>query len=128
MPGKNPRLNPLDSRKQLLLAESELNRARMVQDATALTAELRALSARAKSIGFITSSAAAVVSGLAAFQRGSATDADARPSWLRTIVKGAGLVSNLWLAFRSRAREQSENQPAKFAGRVTPHGDNKDSA
>ena len=30
--GKKPRLNPLESRKQLLIAESELNRAQLVQE------------------------------------------------------------------------------------------------
>ena len=30
--GKNPRMNPLESRKQLLIAESELNRAQLVGD------------------------------------------------------------------------------------------------
>ena len=32
MSGKNPRMNPLESRKQLLIAESELNRAQLVQE------------------------------------------------------------------------------------------------
>jgi hypothetical protein len=93
-------MNPLQSRKQLLLAESELNRAQLVVDMTALTADIRALTSRARSIGLIASSAAALVAGLAAFRRKKPCPADEKPSWLQTILKGAGLVSTLWLAFR----------------------------
>ena len=106
--GKNPRMNPLESRKQLLIAESELNRAQLVGDMAALTAEVRTLAGRAKSFGSIASSAAVLVAGLAAFRRGKPADADAKPSWLRTILKGAGLISTLWLEFRSQGRDQTD--------------------
>lgn len=99
-------MNLLESRKQILLAESELNRAHLTADAVALTADLRALADRAKSIWGIASSAAMLVAGLAAFRPFKASPADTKPSWLRTVVKGAGLVSTLWLAFRGRGREQ----------------------
>jgi len=106
MPGKNPRLNPLESRKQLLIAESELNRAQLVGDVAALTADVRTFTDRAKSFGSIVSSAATLVAGLAAFRRGQPVAPDATSSWLQTLSKGAGLVSSLWLAFRSRGRDQ----------------------
>ena len=104
--GKKPRLNPLESRKQLLIAESELNRAQMAGDMAALTAGVRTFTDRAKSFGSIASSAAVLVAGLAAFRRGKPVDADAKPSWLRTILKGAGLISTFWLAFRSQRRDR----------------------
>jgi len=91
-----------------LLAESELNRAQLIGDMTALTAEVRALAGRAKSIGIIASSAAALLAGLAALRRKKAAPADEKPSWLQTIFKGAGLVSSLWLAFRPRPRDRDE--------------------
>ena len=106
--GKKPRLNPLESRKQLLIAESELNRAQMAGDMAALTAGVRTLTDRAKSCGSIASSAAVLVAGLAAFRRGKPVDADAKQSWLQTIFKGAGLISTLWLAFRSQGRHQKD--------------------
>jgi hypothetical protein len=87
-----------------LVAESELNRAQLVGDMAALTAGVRTLTDRAKSFGSIASSAAVLVAGLAAWQRGKPVGAAARPSWLQTILKGAGLISTLWLAFRSRPR------------------------
>jgi hypothetical protein len=107
MSGKNPRLNPLDSRKQLLLAESELNRAQLLADMAAMKVEVRMLSDRARSFDSIASSAAVLVSGLSAFQRPRPADAATKPSWLRTIFKGAGLVSNLWLAFRPKGRNRN---------------------
>ena len=106
--GKNPRVNPLESRKQLLIAESDLNRAQLVGDLAALTTGVRTLTTRAKSFGSIASAAAVLVAGLAACRRGKSVDADAKPSWLQTILKSAGLISTLWLAFRSQRRDQKD--------------------
>ena len=106
--GKNSRMNPLESRKQLLIAESELNRAQLAEEWGAMTAGVRTLTDRAKSFRSIASSAAALVAGLSAFRRGKRADADVKPSWLQTILQGAGLVSTLWLAFRSPVREQKD--------------------
>ncbi len=99
-------MNPLESRKQLLIAESELNRAQLGEDLAALAAGVRALTDRAKSFGSIVSSTALLVAALAAFRRGKLVDADAKPSWLRTILKGAGMVSTFWLAFRAKGHDQ----------------------
>jgi hypothetical protein len=104
-------MNPLQSRKQLLLAESELNRAQMVEDMAALTADVRALTGRAKSIGLIASSATALLMGLAAFRRKKSAPAGEKRSWLQTILKGAGLVSTLWAVFRSRGQDHEDKQP-----------------
>ena len=97
-------MNPLRSRKQLLIAESELNRAQLVGDLAALTDGVRALTDRARSFGSIASLAAVLVAGLATFRRGKTEDAAAKQSWLQTILKSAGLISTFWLAFRSRSR------------------------
>ena len=106
--GKNPCLNPLMLRKQLLIAESELNRAQLVANMTALTADVYAITDRAKTFGSIASSAAVLVAGLAAFRRGQAVETESSPSWRQTLIKGAGLASTLWLAFRSRGRDRAE--------------------
>jgi hypothetical protein len=98
--GKSPRLNPLESRKQLLIAESELNRVRMVADMTAVKSDANALIGRVKSFGFIGSSIAGLVSGLAAFRGEKPENGDGKSHWLRRAIKGAGLVSSLWRAFR----------------------------
>jgi hypothetical protein len=108
MSGKKPCLNLLQSRKQLLLAESELNRAQMAGDIAALRSGICKLTDRAKSFDSIASSAAVLVTGLAAFQRNKSASAAKKPSWLQTFLKGAGLVSTIWLAFRSSRHDRDE--------------------
>jgi hypothetical protein len=108
MPGKSPRLNPLQSRKQLLLAESALNRAQMAGDMAVMVAGVRTLHDRAKSIEAITSSAAMLLTGLAAFQRAKPTDAKTKSRWWQNVLKGAGLVSTLWLASRPQNRDRDQ--------------------
>jgi hypothetical protein len=101
-------MNSLQSRKQLLLAESELNRAQLVVVMAALSAEVRALTERAKTLGSIVASAAALAAGLAALRRGKPADAGAKTSWLQTMLKGAGLISTLWAAFRPQRRDREK--------------------
>jgi hypothetical protein len=101
-------VNPLESQRQLLVAESELNRAQLVQEWAAMTAGVRTLTGRVKSFGSIASAAALLVAGLAAFRRGKRVDAGVKPSWLQTILKGAGMVSALWLALRAKGHDQDK--------------------
>ena len=109
--GNNPRVNPLESRKQLLIAESELNRDQLAQEWDAMTVGVRTLACRVKAFGSIASAAALLVAGLAALRRGKRVDADVKPSWMQTILKGAGMVSTFWLAFRAKSHDQ-ENMKA----------------
>ena len=104
--GENPRMKALQARKQLLVLESELNRAQLVRDVADLTTGVRAITARARSLSSLASSAAMLISALAAFWRRKSPEASAKPSRLQTILKVAGLVSTLWLAFRSQGHEQ----------------------
>ena len=101
-------MNTLESRKQLLIAESELNRAQLVGEITALKAGVRAFTHRATSLGPIASSAAMLAMGLAAYQRDQPVVAGAKPSRLHTLLNGAALIATLWLAFRAQSRHQSD--------------------
>ena len=101
-------MNPLESRKRLLIAESELNRAELVAELAALKTGMHTLAERAKSFGHIASSAAVLVAGLAAFRRGKGEEAGAKLSWWQKIFKGAGLISTVWLAFRAQSRNQKD--------------------
>jgi hypothetical protein len=102
--GNHPRVNPLESRKRLLIAESELNRTQLVQEWLALTAGVRTLTGHVKSFGSIASAAALLLAGFAAYRRGKRTEADVKPSWLQTALKGAQAAASIWLAFRARSR------------------------
>jgi hypothetical protein len=98
MPANASPVNQLETRKELLIAESELNRVGLTGDIAAMVTGLSALTERAKTYGSIASVATAVVAGVSAFRRAKPSGS----SLVETIVKGAGLVSTLWLAFRAR--------------------------
>ncbi len=104
MLGNHPRVNPLELRKRLLIAESDLNRTQLVKEWVALTAGVRTLTDRMKSFGSITSAAALLVAGFAAFRRGRRANADVKPSWFQMALKGAQTAGSIWLAFRARPR------------------------
>ena len=106
MSRKLPLMTPLELRKKLLIAESDLNRAQLAADMSTVTAGIRSLTDSAKSFGSIASSVMALMAALTALQRGKAGDAEAKPSWLKTILKGTGLISTFWMAFRSPGRDQ----------------------
>ena len=110
MPEKNSRLNPLESRKRLLLAESELNRVQLAEDLHALRSDVNAVVDRVKSFNSIASSAAGLVSGLASFRRAKTANGDGKSHWPRRLIKGAGLIFRLWLAFRSKGRDRKEEE------------------
>ena len=103
--GKNPRLNPLESRKQLLVAESELNRAQLVQEWQTMVDGVRSVADRARTISFLASTAASLIADLASFRCKKSAPAAEKPSWLQTILKGASLISTIWLAFRPPGRD-----------------------
>ena len=102
--GKKPRLNPLESRKQLLIAESELNRAQMVQEWQAMADGVHSVADRARTISSIASTAASLIAGLASFRRNKSAPAAEKPSLGQTLLKGAGLISTVWQAIRSSGR------------------------
>ncbi len=108
-------MNPLASRKQLLLAESDLNRAELAGDLAALAADARALTDRAKSYGSLASSAAVLLAGLAAFRRGTPAAAVQKPTLMGSVFKYAGLVSTFWLAWRSPGSRRSSPIPQRPA-------------
>jgi hypothetical protein len=109
MSAKNPSLNPLNSRKQLLIAESELNRAGLVQDWQTMADDVHTLASRARNIGVFASAAAALVASIASFRRKKTSAAvDEKSSWWRTVFKSAGMFYTFWQAFRPQSYGQKE--------------------
>jgi hypothetical protein len=101
-------MNSLESRKRLLIAESDLNRAQLGLDWCVITAHGRTFTDRSKSLAALASSAAALVAAFAAWRRGKSTGAAATSSWLQTLLKGAGLISTLWLALGPPGRNHND--------------------
>jgi hypothetical protein len=97
-------MKSLESRKQLLIAESELNRAQLVLEWRTLADEARSLVHQARTISSFASAAATLVAGLTSCRRKTSPPAAAEPSWGQTIVKVAGLFSMFWSEFRARRK------------------------
>jgi hypothetical protein len=97
--GKNPQLSPLQLRKQLLLAESELSRAQLEQDCLAIRVEVRMYTRHLRTVGGAAAITTALVALFAAWRRpATAAPAAKKTSWLQTLLAGAGLLSTFWKA------------------------------
>ncbi len=94
-------LTPLESRKRLLIAESELNRAELFAEWRTMTHGAGSLLRRAKTVGRWTSAAALLVVGVAGLRRGPRASGVKSGRFPR-ILNGARLASAIWLAFRAR--------------------------
>jgi hypothetical protein len=107
MPGKNFQLTPLESRKQLLLVESELNRVQLLIELRDLQSELHQLRAQAQAIGSVAASAAKVASTVSAIGNVFAqrkNNENGKSSWLATLLHGARTGASLWAAWRSNQK------------------------
>ena len=100
--GKRPHLDLLKSRKQLLIAESELNRAQLSLEWQTMGHGVADLAHRAKTFSAWVSSALLLVAGLAAFRWGPSAPGGSKLSWCKRILDGARVASALWFAWRGR--------------------------
>jgi hypothetical protein len=104
--GKKSRVSPLELRKQLLLAESELNRAQLSQEWQTMRHGVRDLAHRAKTMGAWAAAAALLVAGLTAWRSGRPAPGAAPLSWFQKILNGARLASMIGFAFRARGQKE----------------------
>jgi hypothetical protein len=107
MPGKNFHLTPLESRKQLLLVESELNRAQLLNELRDFKSEIHNLKEQVRAIGSLATSAAKLATTFSAI--GNAfTHHDAgekgKSSWISTLLNGARTGASIWGALRSHLK------------------------
>jgi hypothetical protein len=101
MLGKKFHLTALDSRKKLLVLESELNRAHLVREIGAVKHEIHNLSERIRSAGAIASMTANVISTLSdSFLNGNSSKGQRRFFSLGNVAR-AGV--GIWKLFRSRS-------------------------
>ena len=92
-------MNSLETKKKLLIAESELNRAQLFQEWQTMADEAHALTHKAKTIGSL-ASAATLMASLFIFRRKKAVLTAGTP-WWQVALKSTGLVASLWQMFRS---------------------------
>ena len=104
--GKEPRLSPLESRKRLLIAESELNRVQLSREWQTMAHGVRDRAHRVRTVGAWASSAALLVAGVMALRRGPPAREAAKSSWFQKALNGARLASTIWFALRARGEEE----------------------
>jgi hypothetical protein len=108
MSGKKSHVTPLKLRKQLLIAESELNRAQLSEEWQRMAHGVCDLGHRIKTIGAWASSAALLVAGVTALRRSPPVPETAKSSWFQKILSGARLASTVWFAFRARGEKADQ--------------------
>jgi hypothetical protein len=105
MSGKKNRLTPLEVRKQMLLAESELNRVQFIHEWNDLKNELHRLTGPLRTVGAVASSVAKAGATFSLLRRiWSGGGSNQKKSWVSKLLDGAKTGASLWLMFRSRRR------------------------
>ena len=104
MSRKKPPLNPVEFQKQVLVAESEINRLQLLEEWRAMTDGARSLAARAKVISAFASGTAILVAFFSAFWRGPGRPVSMVRSLIPAILKGAQVASSIWSSFRTHPR------------------------
>lgn len=105
MSGTKSQLMPLQVRKQLLLAESEVNRVSLMHEWQSLRSETQALAHQAQSVCATISSVASMgIAGFSAFRDLQARRRNGKASWLSTLFNGVRLGTSLWASLRSGLR------------------------
>ena len=103
---KNPHVSPLQVRKKLLLAESELHRAELVRELKELKGEVEHIKSHLKTVGSIASSAALAASAFSLFRRHLSRNGSGKPSWISTALAGARIGTSLFLKVKSLFRDR----------------------
>ena len=99
---QNGSVSPLETRRRLLIAESELNRTRMTADLVALGHQARTLASETMTLHSIVSSASVLAVGLAGLANQSSAPTRQRTPWWRILLNNTSLLSALWLTFRAK--------------------------
>ena len=97
-------MNPLETRKRLLLAESDLLRVQLADDFGLLLAAWRRAGMPGRSLGGASPGIVFLTACLSALGRFRDPGGHASVSWLGRLVRGIGLVSTVWLGWQ-RARK-----------------------
>ena len=103
----NSGLSPLASRKQLLIAESELNRAQLVYELDSVTGEIRLLARQLGTVSSLVSATVTLLAGLMSHRPKRPERAPEPFSWWQVLVKGAGLVRSVWSTFETRSASRN---------------------
>jgi hypothetical protein len=108
MSGKTTGLTALETRKQLLLVESEINRLQLLNELREFENGLSHLKNQVHEIGSMAASAAKLADTFSSIGRIFSHDNEGekgKSSWISTLFKSAKVGTSLWQLFRSSERE-----------------------
>jgi hypothetical protein len=103
-------MSRIETRKKLLIAESELNRAQLVEEWQTIADEVHSLANRARKITTFASAAASLFRSFTLFRRKITAPSAEKTPWLQTALKRVGQISAIWSAFRTRTHEQKKEE------------------
>ena len=107
MSGKNFHLTTLESRKQLLLVESELNRVQLLNELSDLQSEISQVTEQVRTIGSFASSAAKLATTFSSigniFNHGDDGE-KGKFSWISKLLNSARTGASIWSAIRSHLK------------------------
>jgi hypothetical protein len=108
MSGKKPDLTPLESRKQLLILESEVNRALLLNEVQEFRGQINKLASHVTGVGSVVAASADLAGALATLGHALAPKREGgeKASWISSIVNGVRAGFSLWRAFRSGEKEK----------------------
>jgi hypothetical protein len=108
MPGKTTGLTALETRKQLLLVESELNRVQLLNELRDFKNEMHQWQHHAREIGSLMVSAAKLAETFSdighAFSHNEGDEKE-KSLWISKLLAGAKAGMSLWRLFRSDRRQ-----------------------
>lgn len=106
--GEKSHVSPREWRKQLLIAESELNRTQLSEEWQTMTHGVSDLARRAKTIAVWASPAALLLAGLTALRRSPPAFSTPKSSWFQKLLTGARVASTIWFAFAARGAKAEQ--------------------
>lgn len=113
---KKSKLTPIHARKELLVAESELNRLELIKDLDHLKNEFNRVKRQTVVVGSVLSSVGLLATVASVFRRGGAKhsngSAEPKPKapWLATALEGARLGTSVFMKIRSILRERERDR------------------
>jgi hypothetical protein len=107
MAGKKSQLTSLETRKQLLLVESELNRAQLHNELRDFKNEVHVLKNQMQAISSLAASAAKLAATFSAigtaFTHRNPGD-NGKSSWISTLLNGARTGASIWSALQTHLK------------------------
>ena len=107
--GKKSYLKTLDTRKQEILAQSDVNRIELLKDWETLKTEMHRVKKQLRAAGSIASSAVVLAAAASVFRRKHEppkTESQTRAPWVAAALNGARVGASLFMKLRSLKRER----------------------